>query len=144
MIPIPALVALGSKLLDRAIPDPAARDAAKAELAKQAAAGALAELQHEKDIFGLEVEDKKSARQMAMTVGIMPQLILGSIITLGFFGMAGIVFFVDIPPDKKDIVLFMFGVLATAWTGGVVGFFFGSSHGSKEKSAAFNKLSEKE
>lgn len=42
-----SLLSLGSKVLDRVIPDPAQRDAAKLELMKQAAAGELQEWQLE-------------------------------------------------------------------------------------------------
>lgn len=41
------IVSLGAKVLDRVIPDPAQRDAAKLELMKQAAAGELQEWQLE-------------------------------------------------------------------------------------------------
>jgi hypothetical protein len=132
-IPVAAVLSFGKALLDKFVRDPAQRDELKMQMTEAANQGKFQDLDFDFKIFGLEVEDKKSARQMAMTVGIMPQLILGSVITVGFFGMAWAVFAYDIPADKKDIVMFMFGVLATAWTGGVVGFFFGSSHGSKEK-----------
>lgn len=43
--PLSALLDLGGKVLDRVIPDPVQRDAAKLELLKQAQAGELAEMQ---------------------------------------------------------------------------------------------------
>jgi len=44
MIPIPALIDVGGKLLDKFFPDPAAAEKAKAELAKMAADGELAKM----------------------------------------------------------------------------------------------------
>ena len=45
MIPIAAVMSLGGKILERVIPDPAARQAAQAELATLAATQHMAELQ---------------------------------------------------------------------------------------------------
>lgn len=132
---ITAILPVLGKVFDKVLPDPAAADAAKAKMAELVHAGKLEELQHIQKMFELEVQDKASARSMAIQTGIMPQVILGAIVTLGFFGIATVLFFVDIPETKRDIVLYMFAVLNTAWSGGVMGFFYGSSHGSKTKDA---------
>lgn len=134
-VPIPALLSLGKALLDKFVRDPAQRDELKMQMTEAANQGKFDQMDFDFKIFGLEVEDKKSAREMAIATGIMPQVVLGGFITLGFFGICTTIFFVDIPADKKDIVMFLLGALSTAWTSGVVGFFFGSSHGSKNKDA---------
>lgn len=52
--PLGALVNVGSKILDRVIPDPAANAAAKAELAKMEQEGELAKMANETKLFEVE------------------------------------------------------------------------------------------
>jgi hypothetical protein len=54
MIPIPALLEVGSKILDRVLPDQAAADKAKAELAKLQQDGELAKLANDTKLFEIE------------------------------------------------------------------------------------------
>jgi hypothetical protein len=54
MIPIPALLDVGSKLLDRFMPDPAAAAKAKAELEQMAAQNKLAELNVDLEAYKTE------------------------------------------------------------------------------------------
>ncbi len=54
MIPIPAILAIGSKLLDRFMPDPAAAQQAKVELDQMAQDGRLAELAMDLDAYKAE------------------------------------------------------------------------------------------
>ena len=52
--PLAPLLSVGSKILDRVIPDPAAAEAAKLELAKLAQDGELAKMANETKLFELE------------------------------------------------------------------------------------------
>ena len=52
--PMGALVSVGSKILDRVIPDPAANEAAKMELAKLAQEGELAKMANDTKLFETE------------------------------------------------------------------------------------------
>ena len=54
MIPIPALLEVGGKLLDRFLPDPAAAAKAKAELEQMAATNKLAELNVDLEAYRTE------------------------------------------------------------------------------------------
>ncbi len=54
MIPIPALLEVGGKILDRVLPDPAAAAKAKAELAALEQQGKLAELNVDLDFYKTE------------------------------------------------------------------------------------------
>ena len=54
MIPIPALLEVGGKLLDRFMPDPAAAAKAKAELEQMAAQNKLAEMNVDLDFYKTE------------------------------------------------------------------------------------------
>lgn len=137
---IAALLPTVGKVLDKVIPDPAARDEAKARLAEIAANGELAKLAHDNKMFELEVEDRKSAREMAIARGLMPQMVLGGFITVGFFGILFYILKFGVPQEGGDVLMVMLGSLGTAWAG-VVGFFFGSSSSSKDKTALLAKAS---
>lgn len=52
--PVGALLSVGSKILDKVIPDPAAAEAAKLELAKLAQAGELEKMANEAKMFETE------------------------------------------------------------------------------------------
>ena len=52
--PVGALLSVGSKILDKVIPDPAAAEAAKLELAKLAQEGELAKMANETKLFETE------------------------------------------------------------------------------------------
>ena len=65
--------------------------------------------------------------------------ILSGLITVGFFGLLGTLIFVGVPEQNKDLLNISVGALIGAFTGGVVGYFFGSSSGSKEKTDMLNK-----
>ena len=86
----------------------------------------------------LDVEDRGGARDMAKVLGMMPQVILSTIYTCGYFWMLYAFMYgeVDIPPD----MVLQFGTLVGVVTAGMVqimNFWFGSSSGSKAKT---NKL----
>lgn len=61
--------------------------------------------------------------------------ILGALIVLGFFGLLGILIAVGIPEGNSELLYLAVGALIAAFST-VVGYFYGSSQGSKEK----NKL----
>lgn len=58
---------------------------------------------------------------------------LGAVITLGFFGILGLLVFWPVPSENKEALNICLGALVGAFSGGVVGYFFGSSKGSSEK-----------
>ena len=76
----------------------------------------------------LEVEDRKSARDMqATTRSMMPPLLAGAV-TIGFFSIMVMMFFNQID-SSNPAILMMLGSLGTAWTG-IIAFFL---------AAAFNR-----
>jgi hypothetical protein len=79
----------------------------------------------------LEVRDKESARNMQVATQSRIPAILASITTVGFFGILILLFFNKVDPANNALMI-MLGSLGTAWTG-VIGFYFGSSHGSQQK-----------
>ena len=81
----------------------------------------------------MNYKDTDSARNMqVLTHSNMPP-ILATIVTTGFFGILG--FMITNPEFKpSEPILVTLGSLGTAWTM-IIGFYFGSSHGSQNKDA---------
>lgn len=75
----------------------------------------------------------KKHREIAM-------YILGSMIVIGFFILLYILLFQRVPEDNTDILQIAVGALIGAFTG-VVGYFYGSSVGSKDKTDMINSKS---
>jgi hypothetical protein len=85
----------------------------------------------------LEVEDRKSARDMqSITKSIMPPLLAGAV-TIGFFSIMVMMFFNKLD-DSNPAILMMLGSLGTAWTG-IIAYYFGSSAGSQAKTDLLSK-----
>lgn len=58
--------------------------------------------------------------------------------TIGFFGLLALLFFVPFPPESKEILNITLGSVGTAWLG-MCNFNFGSSSGSRDKTALLMK-----
>lgn len=93
MIPIPALLDVGSKLLDRFMPDPVAAEKAKAELAKMAAEGELAKMNVNLEEYKTE-QNNLTARMEAdmksdswLSKNIRPMTLIFILITYTVFGL---------------------------------------------------------
>ena len=87
----------------------------------------------------LSVEDRKSARDMqAATRSIVPPA-LAAIVTVGFFGILGMMLFGKVDSGNPAILM-MLGSLGTAWTG-IIAYYFGSSAGSQAKTDLLSKAS---
>lgn len=98
-------------------------------------------MKHDEFMFAKEIEDKQDARKMYMAMAnkadahwleklLVPMLALGTVSVA--FVLVGAVMFINIPDSQENIVIFALGFV-TATAGQVVGFYFGSSQGSKEK-----------
>lgn len=140
MFPIAALLSIGEKVLDKVIPDPAAKAEAQAKLMEMAQKGQLAELE-------AMTKEMESARRREIEIAVSenaPLLskIVTPILALGTVGLTFILFtviiFVDVDSQSKDILIYVLGGLTSAMTM-VLGYYFGSSAGSKEKD---NKIKE--
>jgi len=85
----------------------------------------------------LEVEDRKSARDMqSATRSLMPPILAGAV-TVGFFSIMVMMFFQKIDPSNPAILM-MLGSLGTSWTG-IIAYYFGSSAGSQAKTDLLSK-----
>jgi K+-sensing histidine kinase KdpD len=147
MIGIDAILKIGEKVLDRVLPDPAAKAEAQAKLMELAQKGDLANLQAEVDFARIDAEDRDSARsresEMAkadvwdLTKNINTVLAIG-VIALSFILFAALMT-IEVKSMAKDILIYILGVLSAAVTQ-ILSFYFGSSQGSKNKQAEIDKL----
>jgi hypothetical protein len=144
MLPIAALLSIGEKVLDKVLPDPAAKAEAQAKLMEMAQKGQLAELEamtKEMD-SARRREIEIATSQFAPTINkiVTPVLALG---TVGLtFLLFGIIVFAEVKPEAKDIIIYVLGALTSAVTM-VLGYYFGSSQGSKEKSLQLDEILDK-
>jgi hypothetical protein len=144
MFPIAALLSIGEKVLDKVLPDPAAKAEAQAKLMEMAQKGQLAELEaHVKEMDSArkrEIEIATSAAAPMLNKIVTPILALG---TVGLtFILFAVIIFVDVDANSKDILIYVLGALTSAVTM-VLGYYFGSSAGSKEKSQQLDEILEK-
>jgi len=144
MIPIAALLSIGEKVLDKVIPDPNAKAEAQAKLMEMAQKGQLAEL----EAMGKEMESARNREVQIATSEFAPMLskIVTPVLALGTVGLTfilfGVIIFVDVDAESKDILIYVLGALTSAVTM-VLGYYFGSSAGSKEKSAQLDEILDK-
>jgi|TARA_X000001382_G_scaffold25730_1_gene16287 hypothetical protein len=135
------LLPVAEKVIDRVIPDPKA---------KQKALESLRELDQKGELARMEAEfaDKNSARQREMAVSTSehsPWLnkIITSVLALGITGLTfclfAVILFLEVTPANKDILIFLLGNLTTL-VGLVCSYYFGSSVGSKDKTAEIKDL----
>ena len=95
-----------------------------------------------------EFADKQSAREREMKIAnsefapmlnkiVTPILALGTVILA--FGLFLVIIFVDVNPQSKDILIYVLGTLSSAVTM-VLGYYFGSSLSSKDKTKELSDL----
>lgn len=70
------------------------------------------------------------------------QYLLGGLITIGFFVVVYLLLTQPIPADNRQELDIVLGALVGAFTGGVIGYFFGSSKGSSDKNDTIHKAIE--
>jgi hypothetical protein len=141
MLPLGAILSIGEKVLDKVMPDPNAKAEAQAKLMALAQQGQLAEL----EAMGKEMESARNREIQIATSDAAPMLnkIVTPILALGTvaltFILYGIIIFTDVDEQSKDILIYVLGALTSAVTM-VLGYYFGSSAGSKEKSSQIDEL----
>jgi hypothetical protein len=141
MLPLGAILSIGEKVLDKVMPDPNAKAEAQAKLMALAQQGQLAEL----EAMGKEMESARNREIQIATSESAPLLnkIVTPVLALGTVGLTfilfGVIIFTDVDADSKDILIYVLGALTSAVTM-VLGYYFGSSAGSKEKDSKIKDL----
>ena len=150
MIGLDTILKIGEKVLDRVMPDPAAKAEAQAKLLELAQKGELAHLEADVKKMEIEAKDRYSARiresEMAKADVHPITKNINSILALGVIALSFVLFtvliFIEVKPAAKDILIYILGVLSAAVTQ-ILSYYFGSSAGSKEKSKQLDELLEK-
>ena len=150
MFPLGTILDIGSKILDRVLPNPEAKAQAQLELLKMEQSGELARMANDTELTKAYLSDVSSARNRESQVAtsdaapylnkiITPVLALGVLIAT--FGLFGFVLFDKgtIDPTRKDILIYVLGVLSAIATQ-IVAYYFGSSKGSSDKNSAIDKM----
>lgn len=153
MFPLGAVFELGNKLIDRFLPDPEQKAAAQFKLLEMQQNGDLAKMANDTEITKAYLGDVASARERESSVAtsehapylnkvIVPILAIG--VLLLTFGLFGFVLFDkdDIDPTRKDILIYVLGVLSAIATQ-IISYYFGSSKGSNDKNDAIDKVLER-
>lgn len=144
MLPLGAILSIGEKVLDKVMPDPNAKAEAQAKLMEMAQRGELAQLEsHVKEMQSArdrEVQIAVSEHAPMLNKIVTPVLALGTV-TLSFVLFA-VILFVPVDQASKDIIIYVLGALTSAVTM-ILGYYFGSSVGSKEKSQQLDDILDK-
>lgn len=83
--------------------------------------------------------DRANARQMQIqTKDTTPKIIAAAVI-VGFFSLAGILSFIEVPVANHDILVALMGVLA-AGVNSVLQYYFGSSSSSRAKDETIKQM----
>jgi gas vesicle protein len=86
------------------------------------------------DLARLDVDDRKSAREMQTAVHSNIPGLLAVIIVVGFFAILICMMLGILKTTDQESLLILLGALSAGF-GAVLNFFFGSSHGSQAKDA---------
>ena len=141
MIGLSDILSIGEKVLDRVMPDPEAAAKAKLDLAQMAQNGKLKELEAQfKDIDSARNREAQIATSEAAPLinKIITPILALSITGLSFV-LFGVIIFMEVTPQAKDILIYVLGVLSALVTQ-VASYYFGSSMGSKDKTEELRKV----
>jgi len=115
---------------------PSANQLEKIKLAEAELVAECKKLEINLEEYRIDAMDRDSARKREMTVGDNTNKILAYLVTAGFFAVLGVFAFGNITAGPSMTVLnIMVGSLGTSWVA-IIGYYFGSSKGSKDKTAA--------
>ena len=92
------------------------------------------------DLEKIYADDRSSARTMSTETRDILVPILASVLIIGTFLITWALFRIQIPPDNKDTLFMVLGVVI-GYSGNVVTFYFGSSNSSQKKNEIISRIS---
>jgi hypothetical protein len=150
MLPIGAILDVGMRLVDKFFPDPEAKAKAQMELLQMQRDGELAKMANDTELAKIYTADLASARERESTIAssehapylnkiVTPVLAIGVLVLI--FTLFGVIIFDDgvVDATKKDILIYVMGVLSAIATQ-IISYYFGSSQGSNAKNSSIDKL----
>ena len=131
---LPAVLEIGSKLIDRIFPDAETAAEHKIKLMELAAQGELAELAQAVERLRVEAEDRASARAREIQTGdqATPRILAATMVA-GFFLVLAWLLSQGMPAQGGEALLVLLGALSSG-VAAVLSYYFGSSSGSAWKS----------
>jgi hypothetical protein len=131
---------IGKQLIERFLPDPAAKAAAQMELLKMQQSGELAKMANDTDTLKAYLSDVQSARTRDIEfLKAGKKNMRGDVLAYGALGALGLciilLFAMEPAPQSRDLLLVTLGALV-AIVKDVFGFEFGSSKGSERNAQA--------
>jgi hypothetical protein len=142
MIPLAAILSIGEKVLDKVLPDPEAKAKAQVSLMEMAQRGELAQLE-------AQVKEMQSARDREVQIAtseFAPMLskIVTPLLALGTVGLTfilfGVIIFVDVDTDSKDILIYVLGALDLGGHDGVGLLFWVQVLAARKRAPSLMKL----
>lgn len=104
----------------------------------------LAIMENETYRLRIQIADIQSARQREVDIvkatgkRDINLYMLSWVIVLGFFGLVALLIFKELPKDSNGVIFMLFGALGSGFTG-IIGYFFGSSKSSADKTELLAK-----
>lgn len=84
------------------------------------------------DLAQIDATDRNSARQREVQLRDKTPMILAGVVCIGFFSVLGGLMFYGLPQKGQDALLILLGALSSSFTA-VIGYYYGSSSGSRAK-----------
>ena len=131
---LPAVLELGTALIDRLFPDPDTAAEHKIRLMELAQQGELAGLASAVERLRVEAEDRANARARETATGdqATPRMLAG-VMVAGFFLVLAWLLAFGMPAQGGEALLVLLGALSSG-VAAVLSYYFGSSSGSAWKS----------
>jgi hypothetical protein len=94
------------------------------------------------DLAQIDATDRNSARQREMSLKDKTPTILAGVVCVGFFGtLIGLMLY-GLPARGQDALLILLGALSSSFTA-IIGYYYGSSSGSRAKEQIIEQMAVK-
>jgi hypothetical protein len=94
------------------------------------------------DVYKIEADDRASARAREVATKDWMPKVLALFYTIGYFVILGVMWKFPLPPESKDLINTLFGIISAAQMA-IITYYFGSSAGSARKSEMIDEAMKK-